>query len=45
MPKLELENTELELVEQMKLLGVLIRSDMKWTDNTEYMVGRAYKKL
>ena len=45
MPKLELDGAELELVESFKLVGVLIRSDMKWTDNTEYMVKRAYKKL
>ena len=45
MPRIELDNTELELVEQMKLLGVVIQSDMKWTANTEYIVKRAYKKL
>ena len=45
MPKLELDGTELELVEQMRLLGVVIRSDMKWTDNTDFIVKRAYKKL
>ena len=45
MPKIELENNELELVEEMKLLGVVIQSDMKWGANTEYMVERAYKKL
>ena len=44
-PRIELDNTELELVEQMKLLGVIIQSDMKWTANTEYIVKRAYKKL
>ena len=45
MPKLELDGTELELVEQMRLLGVVIRSDTKWTDNTNFKVKRAYKKL
>ena len=35
MPKLELDGAELELVESFKFLGVVIRSDMKWTDNTE----------
>ena len=29
----------------MKLLGVVIRSDLKWKDNTEFIVKRAYKKL
>ena len=45
MPKIELDGTELDLVEQMRLLGVVIRSDLKWCDNTEYIVKRAYKKL
>ena len=45
MPRIELNNNELELVEEMRLLGVIIQSDMKWTANTEYIVERAYKKL
>ena len=45
MPNIELDNNELELVVEMRLLGVIIQSDMKWTANTEYMVERAYKKL
>ena len=43
-PRIELDNTELELVEQMKLLGVIIQSDMKWIVNTEYIVKTAYKQ-
>ena len=45
MPKIELGGIELDLVEQIRLLGVVIRSDLKWCDNTEYMVKRGYKKL
>ena len=45
MPKIELDGCELDLVEQIKLLGIVIRSDLKWSDNTDYMVKRAYKKL
>ena len=29
----------------MRLLGVVVRSDMKWTRNTELMISKAYKKL
>ena len=45
MPKIELDGCELDLVEKFKLLGIVIRSDLKWSDNTDYMVKRAYKKL
>ena len=45
MPKIELENIELDLVEEMRLLGVVIQSNMKWSANTEQIVERGYKKL
>ena len=45
MPKFTLGNTELDLVEETTLLGVVLRSDLSWSSNTEYMVKRAYKKL
>ena len=34
-PNLKLDNDTVELVEEMKLLGVHITSDMKWNKNTE----------
>ena len=33
------------LVEEMKILGVLMRSDMKWSSNTKYIVNKAYHRL
>ena len=45
MPDLQLGGHELELVEEMRLLGLILTSDMKWAANTEYIVKRAYKKL
>ena len=36
---------QLQVVEEMKLLGVTIRSDLKWSSNTENMVKRALNKL
>ena len=44
MPKFDLDDTELELVEQTTLLGVVVSSDLSWTPNTDYIVKRAYKK-
>ena len=34
MPRLILEGNQLEVVEETKLLGLTIRSDMKWVSNT-----------
>ena len=35
----------IEVVEQMKLLGIIIRSDMKWCSNTKNMVAKCYKRM
>ena len=35
----------LEVVEKFKLLGVIMRSDMKWYDNTEYICQKGYSRL
>ena len=45
LPELTLDNQELEVVEEMRLLGVTLQSDMKWTSNTEQMILKAYKRL
>ena len=46
MPQLSLGNeTNLDVVESTKLLGVMLRSDLKWKDNTEYICKRAYIRL
>ena len=42
---LSLDDQELDMVEEMRLLGVVIKSDLKWTSNTEQMVDKAYKRL
>ena len=44
-PELEFGNEQLQLLDEMKLLGVTIRSDLKWTSNTRDIVKRAYSKL
>ena len=45
MPSLELGGHELEVVEEMRLLGLTIRSDLKWNSNTDNMVLKAYKRV
>ena len=45
MPELDIDNKELEVVEEMRLLGVIIRSDMKWRSNTDNMITKVNKKL
>ena len=48
MPRLTLSGVGddyLEVVETFKLLGVIIRSDMKWSDNTDYICQKGYERL
>ena len=46
MPKLSFnEITDLEVVEKFKLLGVQIRSDLKWFDNSNYICQKGYERL
>ena len=44
-PEIEINGVVLEVVEQMKLLGVMITSDLKWRANTEFITKKAYKRL
>ena len=44
-PILRLENNELEVIDETRLLGVIIRSDLKWSLNTENLIERDYKNL
>ena len=44
-PEYEVEGNSFETVEEMRLLGLTIRNDLKWQANTEDIIKRAYKKL
>ena len=45
MPEIVVNNTRLDLVEQSKLLGVIITSDLKWEANTNYIVKKCNSKV
>ena len=45
MPAFVVDEKDIEVVEQTRLLGVVLRSDLSWSANTEDIVKRAYKKL
>ena len=43
--RLYIENNLLEIVQETKLLGTIISSDMTWYANTEMLVKRAYQRM
>ena len=46
MPEVKLNlNADLEVVEECKLLGIVISSDLKWTAHTKYLCMRGYTQL
>ena len=46
MPRLLFEDgIFLEVVEQFKLLGVILQSNLKWNSNTEYICKKGYARL
>ena len=44
-PALKINNETLEVVEEMKLLGVKITTDLKWNSNTKYITTKTYARL
>ena len=45
MPEMTLDGADLEVVEELRLLGVIIGSDMSCISNTELMVQKAYRMM
>ena len=45
MPNLEVEGKEIEVVEEMRILGLIVRTDLKWSSNTEHIMEKAYSRL
>ena len=42
---LMLKNQRIEIVEQAKLLGLILTSDLKWNENTNYLVKDANRRM
>ena len=45
MPEMTLNGHEIEVVEETRLLGITLRSDLKWTSNSQSMISKASKRL
>ena len=45
MPEISINNTRLDVVEQSKLLGVIISSDLKWEANTQYIARKCNSRI
>ena len=46
MPQLFLQDrSSAEVVEEFKLLGIILSSDLKWKKNTKNMIRKAYKRM
>ena len=45
MPEVNVDGKQLEVVEEYKLLGVIISSNLKWEANTEYITKKAFSRL
>ena len=43
--RLTLDGEPIKLVEETKLLGVILTSDLKWSKNTEYLIKRANARM
>ena len=44
-PELNLDHDKFEVVQEMKIVGFIMRSDMRTCSNTEYLVKKAYKRM
>ena len=45
MPEFEIDGNEIDLVEEMRALGLILRSDLKWSSNTEHITIKGYHRL
>ena len=44
-PAISIDGEQLEVVEEIKLLGVVLRSDLRWSSNTDNMCSNAFARL
>ena len=45
MPTLSIGETEINLVEEVKLLNLIISSELKFSKNTDYIAKKAFKRI
>lgn len=46
LPEIQLiQNTNIKVVEEMKIVGFVLRSDLKTISNTNYIIGKAYGRM
>ena len=44
-PELKLQNEDIEVVQDMKIVGFVKRSDMRTCFNTEYLINKAFNRM
>ena len=44
-PELSIDGVRIEVVKEMKLLGIIISDDLKWHSNTAHITKKAYSRL
>ena len=44
-PEFSVDGSEIEVVEEIKFLGVVLSNDLSWSANIDYMTKRCNKKL
>ena len=44
-PDIAVNNETVELVEEIKLLGVIVTSDLKWHENTKHITKKAFSRI
>ena len=44
-PELKLQEDDIQVVQEMKIVGYVMRSDMRTCSNTEYLVKKAFKRM
>ena len=42
---LNLNDEDLEVARQVNFFGLIISDDLKWNENTEYLVKKAYSRI
>ena len=45
MPDLNLGDRQIDVVDELKVLGLIVRADLKWSSNTDNMVLKGYKRV